>query len=513
MSGYNLYWGDSHTNLHGRHSEDLQDYFKYASEVLDFWPVAYYPVERYDFQGFKAEDFLPQEKVASDWEKICEFSKKFNDPGSFVVFPGYEWHGSGDSGDHNVFFLKDNPPMIKVGMLAELYERLRSEGIDAYAIPHHTAYIPGVRSKDWSVHDEKISPFAEIFSSHGSSESDEQCPGLWHNRNMGPGTAGGTIEDGLNAGNKFGIIASNDTHDGYGGQWDKGIMACWAQKLTRESLWEAFAARRVYGVTGDRMRLDFNVEGSPMGSAIARSGPVNIDASVYGCDAIDRIELLRNNRVIATHCHQGTWDIPTADEIVTFKFRIECGWGARHFEIPNFGPRQWKCSIDVENGEILSVEKCWHGSGQSLGPIEGGKCEFGFLTEEQPQHGRANMEANIFEIKARPSDTIKLDLDGKLVELTVAEAMAGSRIIDHIKEAGDYVRERFGIEPTDLPRVDRLYYAGHKVKIHKAIPEAGLRAKLDFVDENAPVGTNFYRVRVSQRNGQMAWSSPIWVTN
>ncbi len=512
MSGYNLYWGDSHCNYHGHHSEDLEKYFQYASEVLDFLPVAYYPVEKYDFKGFKAEDFLPPEKVASDWAAICQLSAKFNDPGNFVAFPGFEWQGSGVSGDHNVFFLKDNPPMIRVDTLTELYARLRSEGLEAYAIPHHTAYKPGVRSKDWSVHDEKLSPFAEIFSGHGSSESDEQCPGLWNNRNMGPGTSGGTIEDGLNAGHKFGIIASNDCHDGYAGHWNGGIMACYAKELTRESLWEAFAARRVYGVTGDRMQLEFNVEGEPMGSEIEKSGPVNVEASVYGCDAIDRIELLRNNRVIATHCHQGTWDVPTADEPVRFKLRIECGWGARPMEIPDLGPRQWTCSIDIQNGEILSVQKCWHGPGQSLEPIEGGRCEFSFLTAQQPMAGNPNMQANIFEIQARPSDTIKLDLDGKLVELTVAEAMAGSRIIDYIDEASDYVREHFGIDPATLPRVDRLYYAGHKVKIHKAIPEAGFTAKLDFVDNNAPAGTNFYRVRVSQRNGQMAWSSPIWVT-
>ncbi len=68
------------------------------------------------------------------------------------------------------------------------------------AIPHHTAYVPGVRSKNWSVHDEQISPFAEIFSVHGCSESDEEWIGLRHNRNMGPGVSGGTIEDALDRG-------------------------------------------------------------------------------------------------------------------------------------------------------------------------------------------------------------------------------------------------------------------------------------------------------------------------
>ena len=46
-----------------------------------------------------------------------------------------------------------------------------------------------------------------------------------------------------------------------------------------------------------------------MGSRLGQAARREISVRVRGADAIDRIELLRNGRVIATHCHQGTWDL------------------------------------------------------------------------------------------------------------------------------------------------------------------------------------------------------------
>jgi hypothetical protein len=52
----------------------------------------------------------------------------------------------------------------------------------------------------------------------------------------------------------------------------------------------------------------------------------------------------------------------------------------------------------------------------------------------------------------------------------------------------------------------------YKAKLHRAIPEAGSRAEWAVEDEEPITGEVHYRVRVEQRNGQRAWSSPIWVS-
>ncbi len=58
---------------------------------------------------------------------------------------------------------------------------------------------------------------------------------------------------------------------------------------------------------------------------------------------------------------------------------------------------------------------------------------------------------------------------------------------------------------------DAYYHFAHKVKVHRAMPEAACTATLSVVDDEPLDAETHYRVRVEQRNGQRAWSSPIWV--
>jgi len=534
MQGYHLFWGDAHTNLHlvGRRarpsaarpgeshtnlpaevSADLSASLGHARQVIDFWPIAYYPYTYEDRNGFRVECWRDDADVDAAWRAVCGLAGANTRDGKFVIFPGYEWQGDGRHGDHNVFFFDDHPPILRCPTLPELYREIHRRGLKALVIPHHTAYRVGVRAKDWSVHDEALSPFAEIFSLHGCSESDEEWIGLRKNWYMGPGASGGTIEDGLARGLKVGIIASTDAHDGIPAVHGGGLMACWAERLTRESLWQAFTARRVYGVTGDRIELDFAVDDAVMGEAIRHAGAVRALVRVRGCDALDRIELLRNRRVIATHCHNGTWEVPAAGERTRFKVRVEAGWGPKAVDVPGAGPRRWHGSIEVPKGAVLAAEPCWKTAGQWIGATGGRRAEFGFLTPQQPPHGDLPTEATVFELEGRSDDSVTIELDGKRLSMTLAEAAAASRIVDFMDEAAEHARRAFGIDPDALERRDRLYFHSHKAKIHRAIPEAGFTAELDCTDARPPPGTNAYRVRVTQRNGQAAWSSPVWVEN
>jgi len=534
MADGNLYWGDSHTNLHlgnpkwkfplldyddsspdefQRNVAELEAATDYARTVMDFWPMAYYPYTYKPVDGFKAETWRNEPTLAANWRAVCDVAARHNCPGEFVIFPGYEWHGDARHGDHNVFFLRDNPPLLTCDGLDELYAELRGGGLAAYAIPHHTAYLPGNRSKDWSVHDEAISPFAEIFSQHGCSESDAEYPGLRKNAHMGPGVSGGTIEDGLAGGVRTGIIASNDSHHNLGAVYGWGIMACWARELTRESLWEAFAARRVYGTTGDRIALELDVEGALMGAEIDRSGPVRIAARVRGCDAIDRIELLRNNRIIAAKLHTDTWEPPTGGDRIRCKLRVEAGWGPKPDDIPDLPPREWQCSIRVGGGAVLAAQQAWRTPGQWVGDLGGEVCEFGFRTRQDPPHPFPAAEATVFELEARPSDTITIVLNDKTVRMTLAEAMARSQLVVYEEEAARRIHDLFGTDTDAIRRRDRIKFHSYEVKLHRAVPEIGYDVELTHTDEAPPASVNHYRVRVHQRNGQIAWSSPVWVSN
>jgi hypothetical protein len=510
---YKLFWGDSHTNLHSRHLEDLETSLQWAHEMLDFWPLAYYPQARRQISGFSFEDWLEEQRIDAEWKTICNFAAQNNRPGKLIIFAGYEWQGDGRWGDHNVFYLYDYQPVIRVNTLPELYREIRRRRIKAFVIPHHTAYMVGIRGKNWNVHDEELSPFAEIYSQHGCSESDEEWIGLRFNQHMGPSVSGGTIEEALNRGIKLGVICSGDSHYGFPGVYQHGLMACYAKELTREALWEAFGARRVYGVTGDRIELLFTVEGAMMGSVIQKKGAVRIETKVRGGDAIDRIELLRNNRVIATHCHNGTWTIPRGNKRIRCKLCLEVGWGPLPSDIPDQPPREWEGSIEIPNGWIVSVEKRWRNFGQYVEKTKERQCNFRFLTQQRSGPYLLPSEATVFELEGKPSDKVNLELESKSLSFTLEEAMQKSRIIFFREEVENYVQKVHKLEPKLLPRDDPFYFLSHKAKLHRAIPEVGYTAEFVHTDISPPDETNFYRVRVSQRNGNLAWSSPIWVEN
>ena len=50
------------------------------------------------------------------------------------------------------------------------------------------------------------------------------------------------------------------------------------------------------------------------------------------------------------------------------------------------------------------------------------------------------------------------------------------------------------------------------VRLHRAVPERDYTFQTTVVDDQPEQETDYYYVRLAQRNGQCAWLSPIWVT-
>jgi len=513
-----------HTNIHPYQINILQDTYREAKNWLDFFAIAYYPFFRYTDKGLSIESCGCREKFLKDWEKVQNIVADYNLPGKFVTFLGYEWPGNRRKyGDVNVFYLEDYQPLDCTPELPQLYENLRKR--NGIAIPHHTAYQVGERGKDWNFHNELLSPFAEIYSSHGSSEGCDTPLDMDRNLNMGPRTSGGTIQEGLKRGYRLGIIASGDNHYGFPGVWGNGLAGVYAEELTRKSIWDAFMKRRVYGVTGDRIKLNFSINEHFMGESFKFSGPLKIKAGIIGSQAIDRVELLRNNQVIHTYCHPGNWDIPS-DGTVRAKMKVEFGWGPdmnRGFKLKS---KKWSGEFKVPMGRLISVEPCFTTFGQKMELVSQNTCYFnlttlprGFVWDKQSFQPIAStrelqsFQALIFEVEAPLRDIIQLKVDSHIISFPLQKAMEGSRILAMDEEIKKCIYEQFHLLPEEIENPDVFWHNAYKVKIHRAIPQNGYSVNFEYVDQNPPRGRNFYYLRVTQLNGQMAWSSPIWVDN
>jgi hypothetical protein len=75
-------------------------------------------------------------------------------------------------------------------------------------------------------------------------------------------------------------------------------------------------------------------------------------------------------------------------------------------------------------------------------------------------------------------------------------------------------------QPVDVPASELLFgpraeYLGGFLTpaycFHRAVPEAEHTARVHFAHETPGDQRDWYHVRVRQKNGHWAWSSPIWV--
>ncbi|MDP6357386.1 MAG: DUF3604 domain-containing protein [Planctomycetota bacterium] len=504
---HKLYWGDSHLNLHSRDKERFEDAFQAARGHLDFLPLAYYPMDYYHTdEGLRVESWHNRPNFLKEWECIKQLCRQYHEPGGFVTFVGYEWGGNRTRwGDHNVYYFDEDNLLDDADDIDDLYANLRKTR--ALAIPHHVGYLTTQRAKDWDHFDPNLSPFVEIFSNHGLSETPIN---RWPQPNyaMGPWTNGSTVMDALARGLRVGIICSGDSHNAFGGVYGSGLMGVWADELTRESLWEAFLSRRVYGVTGDRMVLDYRVNEACMGSEIqSNGGPVKATIGADCPQEIDRIELIRNNRVFKTWSHQDGL-LPSDADPVRCRIRIEPGWGPTVSYGYKAHEKKWVGGLSISEGEISVLQGCWTDFGNSISQESDQSVQFQTLTR-----GIRNQPSQAFmvEVRAPRSATIRFDADPFDVSFSVEEALGRTQLWADLEGIKAITEEQFGLKYDEIENPDVFFHNAYKLRICQAVTEPEFTAEVDFEDPNPPEGRNWYYARISQMNGQMGWTSPVWV--
>ena len=495
----NLYFGDIHNHCGISYGYGaLVNALTAARNHLDFcnvtghalWPDIHdrKPETEYlvDFhmQGFK--------KLYDNWGNVTDTINKYNEPGNFVTFQGYEMH-SKIYGDHHILSKDNYIPIISDAQNPkDLVEKLKPKNV--MAIPHHVAYTPGYRGIDWDSLDQTISPVVEVFSKHGCGISDTDPYPYLHT--MGPRDSRNTVITGLQKGHVFGFIASTDHHAGYPGSYGDGRIAVYAKEKTREAIWEAIKSRHTYAVTGDKIQCMFKINGELMGSIIPKTDKIEIFLNIIGCDFLDRIVLFKNSYPFRT------WNfcIPEPKVVSSkYKVRIETGWGK------NTEPYAWHGKINMVNGKITGVETCFRGK-SILAPSKDSKANdaVNFLnnkiiniTDESVEYSCetfmnvSNLHSQtcsvICEIQGDHTTQINVDINGIKHTYTLTDLIRGSRTF-HMS-----------------------YFNTQAVLIHQAVPEFQYSFESLIYDHCNNPGTDYYHVSVRQYNGQMAWISPVFI--
>jgi hypothetical protein len=488
-----VYYGDIHNHCalsygHGSFEEAIQN----AKLQLDFasvtlhadWPDM--PVEN------ESLDYLVQyhrygfAQASKNWETYLKTVEDENKPGEFLLFPSHEWH-SNFYGDHCIYYRHGkNQPIIEAPDLPSLRSQLRRLNTDALLIPHHIGYKQGYRGINWNEFTEEYSPVAEIFSFHGSSEASDGPHPYLHS--MGPRHGQSTAQYGWGQGHIFGVVGSTDHHNAFPGSYGSGKMGVWAESLTRSSVWQAIKNRRTYALTGDRIHLEFSLNGQLMGGVCSPDAERVIDVKVIASDTIDTIDLLHNNQVIHRECPLNKPGIEDS-----YKIYIEFGWGEASVDT------QWMINFQILDGEIFDCEPRFRGYDSQGMPsanayayttweqISQNQVQINTRTRPNPSLHSPATEGMCFEVRGNPQTLIKLDVNGTIHQHTLSEILSGN--LTHY--LGGFV------SPA--------------ICIHRAIPKSEYEHNFKFIHHHQGEARDWYYIRVRQKNDQWAWSSPIWV--
>ena len=314
------YWGDmhGHTGIQwGRGSG--RSYYEYARDVaaLDFCALTDPDAGRYTNNNETAHLSLSCYMTDKQWKEIQDINKEFYESGKFVPILGYEYHNDAPApefgGDRNVYYGSYDEPIrrcVDPGSYtpAQLWEQLKEQKTKALTVPHHTA--KKVMLGSWEIHDEEIQRLVEIYSGWGNSE----CEGCERPIIGGALYEGHSVHHALAKGYVLGFIAGSDTHAGNPGyshwvfsealeSYRGGLTCVKADKLDQESLFEALRNRRVYATTGERILLDFSINGRDMGSILScEDNPERvIKVKVIGTAEIDVVEIISMGRSVYAH--------------------------------------------------------------------------------------------------------------------------------------------------------------------------------------------------------------------
>jgi len=455
-----IFWGDIHGQTEATvGTGTVDEYFTFGRDVAAL-----------DFISHCANDF---QITREHWQETRDAVRRYHRPGRYVTFLAYEWSGNTPAGgDHNVYYRGDDGPLHRSSHwqladrsdagddrypISELHETLRGRD-DVMIIPHI-----GGRHANLDFFDPAHSPLIEIASVHGVFE--------WF------------AEDALRRGLRVGFIANSDDHTGRPGAtypsgsdvhfgMRGGLLAVYAEELTREALWEAFWARRCYGTTGERIILRVSADGHLMGTEFAATKPPLIEVEVIGTAPLETVELRRGPQVIYTH--------PLVEPQPGERPLLKLVWEGARVKWRE-RPTCWDGLLVLDRGRILSAEPFAFDS-----PDEGITSQ-----NEREVHWRSSTVGD--------PDGLFLDLDAPdeaVLSFRSQPVTFSFRLSD--LAAGPLIVEAGGV--------------GQRVTA-RWVPRGPrpIVARFTYRDEAAPPGTSAYWLRVIQRDGAMAWSSPIYV--
>jgi hypothetical protein len=100
--------------------------------------------------------------------------------------------------------------------------------------------------------------------------------------------------------------------------------------------------------------------------------------------------------------------------------------------------------------------------------------------------------------------------DNIILDFQAADSDGSAHLMGDIFSASRALKLRVKVEGTDV--VTRIDLIRNNTNIYSLIDSGKKEASFEYADQAPLQGTNWYYVRVTQIDRNLAWSSPVWVT-
>lgn len=428
------------------------------------------------------------------WNELNGLTRAYNEDGRFIIFPGYEWSGNtGLGGDRNVMFMAEGRPIHRSSHA--LVDDLGDEATDANSAE---TLFAALKNEDCIVFAHIGGRYADIKMAHDARiERSIEIHSDW-------GTFEWLLHDAFDQGYRVGILANSDGHKGRHGASHPGAslfgayggLSCLlAPDLTRAGLFDALRRRHHYATTGCRMHL--NVE-----AAFDR------DATLFADDP----NLGPTSETMTRSAMMG--DILRTDASHV-DLRIEAGASApiERLEIRNGKDvlETWRpYGADTLGRRVRII---WEGS------------EYRGRGRQTLWDGRCTLSGNTFE-RIAPINLWNLDKKLELqapetvawtalttggfggFDAWLADPRAGTLRIDTALVQCEIAIASIGLEDISFEAGG----IGRRIRIFR-LPDENPARQLR-LERRIPLkrqGDNALHVRLTQEDGHLVWSSPIYL--
>jgi len=475
------YW----TDLHGQSEETIGT--NSARDLVEFGRDRAF----LDAMSHQGNDF---QITTPFWEDLNRLTREFERPHAFVFFPGYEWSGNtGLGGDRNVMFMDEGRQIHRsshalihdhadlatdANSADDLFQALKGEDCVVFA------HVGGRYADIKMAHEARIERSVEVHSDWGTFE--------W------------LVEDAFDQGYRVGILANSDGHKGRHGASHPGAslfgayggLSCLlAPELTRKGLFESLRSRHHYATTGCRLILDTRARFDSDAERYADDPNLGPTTSAPAREAMMG-DILRSGADHVTFALEVVGAAPIE--------RLEIRNGLELLEtVRPYG--------DAELGRRIRV--IWEGS------------EYRGRGRQTIWDGKATLTGNAIE---RLTPINMWNLDKRIEQIAPGELRWGALTTGNFggfdawladPKAGtlriDTALVKAEIRIADIGRDDLVFEAGgirRRIRVFR-LPErnAHQRVALERRIALRPQGDNALYVCVTQEDGHLAWSSPIYV--